>query len=80
MSSWQCGGCGRWYNYTVSGCNCHITYATSGSSGSATTPTNIPSTPVAADKYMCAKCGWSGSKQSVREHKCGEWPQPAHVG
>jgi hypothetical protein len=44
------------------------------------TSTNKPSTPVAADKYVCGKCGFSGDTHMVRDHKCGEWPQPAHVG
>jgi len=55
MSSWQCGGCGRWYNYTVPGCSCHITYATSESSRSAPTPTNMPAILAqAADDWFAA--------------------------
>jgi len=36
--------------------------------------------PVVADKHHCPVCGFSGSKLQVHEHKCGVWPQPAHVG
>ena len=35
MCSWQCGGCGVWYSYSVSSCKCseyhHILTSTGGS-------------------------------------------------
>jgi len=43
------------------------------------TSTNMPSTQVAADKFMCTKCGFTGTCQMVTDHKCSEWTQPAHV-
>ena len=43
------------------------------------TSTNRPSTQVAADKFMCTKCGFTGTCLMVTDHKCSEWPQPAHV-
>jgi hypothetical protein len=50
MCSWKCGGCGKWYSYAVSSCDCskylHIETSTG---GSVPTPTNTASAKLPAD-------------------------------
>ena len=76
MCSWQCGGCGVWYSYAVSSCKCseyqHILTSTG---GSAPHIHQHMQPAIAADKHWCDMCGFSGTKQMIRQHKCVPPPQ-----
>jgi hypothetical protein len=72
MCSWRCGGCGKWYSYAVSCCDCskylHIETSTD---GSAPTPTNNASTAKAQMPPTCPECPvYSGCVYVIKSVGC----------